>query len=272
MVMVAGYSGIGKTSLVRELYRPVVREHGYFISGKFDQYKREIPYSTIVEAFREMIRQILTESEERIAEWKRLIQEALGFNGQLILDIIPQAELIIGPQPPVPELPLTETQYRFNMFFRQFVSVFATKEHPLVVFLDDLQWVDSAGLKLLEYVITHPDTRYLLLIGAYRDNEVSPSHPLTSALDNIRKQQAILRTITLSPLSFEDMNRFMADTFRTDLEMIEPLTSLVHENRGQSVLRHSVFEDTTDERMVEFDGTERLLKWNIDRIHQRLHR
>jgi PAS domain S-box-containing protein len=267
MVMVAGYSGIGKTSLVRELYGPVVRERGYFISGKFDQYKREIPYSTFAEAFREMIRQILTENEERVAEWKRRIQEALGINGQLILDIIPQAELIIGPQPPVPELPATETQNRFNMFFRQFVSVFARKEHPLVIFLDDLQWVDSAGLKLLEYVITHPDTQYLLLIGAYRDNEVGSSHPLISTLDNIRKHQAILRTITLSPLSFADLGRLMADTFRADRRRVEPLARLVHEKTaGNPFFVIHFLKTLKDEGLVEFDRLKRLWKWDIARI------
>jgi PAS domain S-box-containing protein len=270
MVMVAGYSGIGKTSLVRELYAPIVRERGYFISGKFDQYKREIPYSTIVEAFREMIRQILTESGEHIAEWKRQLQEALGINGQLIVDVIPQVELIIGPQLPVPELPPTEARYRFNMVFRRFMGVFAKKEHPLIVFFDDLQWVDAASLRLLEQTITNPDIRYLLLIGAYRDNEVSPSHPLMMTLNDIRKREALVETITLSPLSFDDLSRLMADTLRADPGLVEPLTRLVHEKTaGNPFFVIQFLKTLHGEGLVNFDGTERLWKWDIARIREK---
>ena len=270
MVMVAGYSGIGKTSLVRELYRPVVRERGYFVSGKFDQYKRDIPYSTVAEAFRELVRQILTESEERIAGWKRQLQEALGVNGQLIVDIIPQVELIIGPQLPIPELPPTEAQNRFNMVIRQFMGVFTKKEHPLVVFFDDLQWVDAASLHLLEQIITNPGTRYLLLIGAYRDNEVSPSHPLMMTLDDIRKNEARLETITLSPLSFDDLGRLMADIFRADPRLTQPLTSLVHEKtEGNPFFVIQFLRTLHGEGLVNFDGTERLWKWDIARIREK---
>ena len=270
LVMVAGYSGIGKTSLVRELYKPVVRERGYFISGKFDQYKLNIPYSTIAEVFRELIQQILTESEERVAEWKQQMKIAVGINGQLIVDIIPQVELVIGKQLPVPELPPTETQNRFKMIFRQFISVFTGKMHPLVVFLDDLQWVDSASLKLLQYIITHPDTTYLLLIGAYRDNEVSPPHPLMSTLEEIRKSGFIVNTLVLSPLTMDDLGRLMADTFRSDQERVEPLTRLVYEKTaGNPFFVIQFLKTLYDESLVKFDGTERLWKWDIARIRDK---
>ena len=270
LVMVAGYSGIGKTSLVRELYQPVVRERGVFISGKFDQFKRNIPYSTIADAFRELIQQILTESADQIAGWKRQLQSALGINGQLIVEVVPQIELIVGPQPPVHELPPTEAQNRFNMVFRQFVGVFAQKEHPLVVFLDDLQWVDSATLKLLEHIITHPDMRYLLLIGAYRDNEVGPEHPLMLALDDIRKSRMAVQTITLSPLFLEDMGHIMTDTFRCDKARCEPLTRLVHEKTaGNPFFVIQFLKALYDEGLVDFDGKDRLWKWDIARIRDR---
>ena len=178
LATVSGYSGIGKSSLVDALRKPIVAKHGYFISGKFDQYQRDIPYATLTQAFRELVRQLLAESEARIAGWRQQIQAAVGVNGQLIVDVLPQVEMIIGPQPPVPALPPTEAQNRFRMVFRQFVTAFASEAHPLVLFLDDLQWIDAASLALIEDLLTHPDTRYLLLIGAYRDNEVGAAHPL----------------------------------------------------------------------------------------------
>ncbi len=270
LVMVAGYSGIGKTALVRELCKPVLRERGYFVSGKSDQYKRNIPYSTIAEAFRELIQQILTESDQRVAVWKRQLQSALGLNGQLVVEVVPQVELIIGKQLPVPELPPAETQNRFNTVFGDFVAVFAKNRHPLVVFLDDLQWVDAASLKLLEHIITSPDVRYLLLMGAYRDNEVGASHPLLAALENILSCGAIVRSVTLPPLSFEDLNRLNADTFRSDKERVAPLTKLTYEKTAGNPFFVIQFLTTLyGENLVEFDRRERGWKWHINHIRDK---
>ncbi len=267
LVMVAGYSGTGKTSLVRELYKPIVRDNGFFISGKFDQYKRNIPYSTIVEAFRELIQQILTESEERVARWRKELQSALGINGQLLVDIIPQVEVILGKQPPVPELPLNEAENRFNMVFRQFIGVFARREHPLAVFLDDLQWVDSASLKLIEHIITYPEINYLFLIGAYRDNEVAPSHPLMLTLENIRKNRAIQDTITLSPLSFDNLGHLVTNAFGSSDGRFDALTSLVYEKTAGNPFFVIQFLITLHaEDMLEFDRNERTWKFDIARI------
>ncbi|PCC68121.1 Protein kinase domain-containing protein [Nannocystis exedens] len=180
LVLVSGYPGIGKSALVHELHKPVVRRRGFFISGKFDQYKRDIPYSTLVQAFGELVLEILAESEERIAAWRQRLRDALGKSGQLIVDVIPQIELVIGAQPPVPELPPREAQNRFRIVFRKFIGVFARKEHPLALFLDDLQWADSASLGLLEELITYPETRVLLVVGAYRDNETFAVAPTSS--------------------------------------------------------------------------------------------
>src|SRR6202140_1364366 len=171
LATVSGYSGIGKSSLVDALRKPIVMKHGYFAAGKFDQYQRDIPSATITQAFRELVRQLLAESAARIAGCRQQIQAAVGTNGQLIVDVLPQVEIIIGPQSPVPALPPTETQNRFRMVFRQFVTAFTSEDHPLVLFLDDLQWIDAASLALIEHLLTHPETRYLLLIGAYRDHE-----------------------------------------------------------------------------------------------------
>ncbi len=178
LVLVSGYSGVGKSSVVHELHRPLVPLRGLFASGKFDQYKRDIPYTTLAQAFQALVRQILAKSEAEVRPWRKSLSEALGPHGQLIVNLIPEVEFVIGKQPPVPDLPPQDAQNRFQMVFRRFLGVFARPEHPLALFLDDLQWLDAATLDLIEHLVTHPEVRHLLLVGAYRDNEVDPSHPL----------------------------------------------------------------------------------------------
>src|ERR671932_2420714 len=172
MMLVAGFSGIGKTAVVNEVHKPIVRQRGYFIKGKFDQFQRDIPFWAWVQALQNLMRQLLTESSTSLAQWKALLLKALGANGQVIIDVIPELELLIGKQPEVSELEGSAAQNRFNLLFEKFIRVFATKEHPLVIFLDDLQWADSASLKLMQLLMSETDTRYVLLMGAYRDNEV----------------------------------------------------------------------------------------------------
>jgi histidine kinase len=179
ILLVAGYSGIGKTSLISELYAPIVRERGYFLSGKFDQVVRNIPYGALIQAFRGLVWQLLTESEERLAEWRRRLSEALGANGGVLAEVIPEIELILGKQTPPPPLDPTEARNRFGYMLQRFVGTLARREHPLVVFLDDLQWVDAATLDVLHALLTSVDLHHRLLIGAYRDNEVDAAHLLT---------------------------------------------------------------------------------------------
>src|SRR6202140_4313020 len=197
LVLVSGYSGIGKSSVVNELHRVLVPPRGLFASGKFDQYKRDIPYATLGQAFQSLVRQILGQSETQLGRWRDALSEALGGSGQLIVNLVPELELVVGPQPPVPDLPPQDAQNRFQMAFRRFLGVFARKEHPLALFLDDLQWLDTATLDLIEHLVTHPDVRHLMLVGAYRDNEVSPSNPLLRTLDAIRKAGASVHEISL---------------------------------------------------------------------------
>ncbi|WP_017314173.1 ATP-binding protein [Mastigocladopsis repens] len=199
MMLVSGYAGIGKSALVQELYKPITAKRGYFISGKFDQFRRNIPYSAIVDALQKLVQQLLGEPDEQVQQWRSRLLSALGSNGQIIIDVIPEVELIIGKQPPVPEVGATEAQNRFNRIFQNFVRVFCSKEHPLVIFLDDLQWSDSATLKLIELILLDEQTQYLFLIGAYRDNEVHPTHPLVLTLLELRNQGAVLQEITLAP-------------------------------------------------------------------------
>ncbi|MEG3931327.1 AAA family ATPase [Microcoleus sp. T3_B1] len=212
LMLVSGYSGIGKTVLVNEVHKPIVRQRGYFIAGKFDQFKRNIPYTSLIQAFQSLTQQLLTEGEVEIQTWKEKLLSALGDNGQVIIDVIPQIELIIGKQPPVPELGATEAQNRFSRVFKQFIGVFTTIDHPLVIFLDDLQWADSASLKLIELLITDSDSEYLLVIGAYRDNEVYPTHPTMQTIDKIRQTGATVNNIVLQPLHLVHVEELIADT------------------------------------------------------------
>ncbi|MEG4285732.1 AAA family ATPase [Microcoleus sp. A006_D1] len=227
MMLVAGFSGIGKTVVVNEVHKPIVRQRGYFIKGKFDQFNRNIPFSAFVQAFRDLMGQLLSESDENLANWQAQILQALGDNGQVIIEVIPELEKIIGQQPPALELSGNAAQNRFNLLFQNFIQVFTKPEHPLVMFLDDLQWADSASLQLMQLLMSESETSYLLVIGAYRDNEVSPVHPLMLTLDAVVKAGAIVNTITLEPLSSESLNYLVADTFNCTPNLARPLTDLV---------------------------------------------
>ena len=201
LVLVSGYSGIGKSSVVNELHKVLVLPRGLFASGKFDQYKRDIPYSTLGQAFRNLIRPLLSKSDAELTGWREALLRALGLNAGLITDLVPELKLIIGDPPPVPELEPSQAQSRFQLVFRRFIGVFAQPEHPLALFLDDLQWLDAGTIDLLEDLLTRPDVKHLMLIGAYRDNEVDPAHPLMRKLDAIRRAGAEVREIRLMPLS-----------------------------------------------------------------------
>jgi PAS domain S-box-containing protein len=270
LVLVSGYSGIGKSSIVNELHRVVVLPRGIFISGKFDQQKRGIPYSTLAQAFETLVHQILSKNEAEIGRWQDAIRDAVGPNGQLVVNLVPELELVIGKQPPAPELPSQEAPNRFDAVLRAFIGVFARKEHPLVIFLDDLQWLDAATLKLIEDLVTHPDVQYLLLIGAYRDNEVIPGHPLLLRLDSIRKAKAIVRDIVLAPLSFDNVNRLVADSVLQERTSTLALARLVHKKTaGNPFFTIQFLTVLAEEHLLEFDSRERTWRWDIDRIRAR---
>ena len=182
LVLVSGYSGVGKSAVVNELHKALVPPRGLFAAGKFDQYKRDVPYATLAQAFQMLVRQVLVKSEPELNHWRQALREALGPNGQLMISLIPELEFIIGEQAPLPELPPQEARKRFQLVLLRCLAVFATADHPLALFLDDLQWLDDATLELLERLTTDPEVRHVLLIGAYRDNEVTASHPLMRTL------------------------------------------------------------------------------------------
>jgi predicted ATPase/signal transduction histidine kinase/ActR/RegA family two-component response regulator len=227
MMLIGGYAGIGKSSLVQELHKPVAALHGYFITGKFDQFKRNIPYYAIAQAFRELVRQILTESESRIQEWRARLLAALGANGQLITNAIPDLEYVIGKQPALPPLGVTEASNRFGYVVQNFIGVFARPEHPLVIFLDDLQWADEASLELIELSMSGLDKSALLVIGAYRNNEVEAGSSLPVALDAIRSK-AVVNELELRPFDSDIVNALLADTVKVAPIVAAPLAQLVY--------------------------------------------
>jgi len=271
LVTVSGYSGIGKSALVDELHQPIVAKRGYFIAGEFDQYQRDIPYATLTQALRDLVQQLLAENEECIAAWRQQIQAAVGINGQLIVDVLPQVELIIGPQAPVAALPPVEAQNRFRLVFQRFLAVFSSKEHPLTLFLDDLQWADAASLLFIEHLLTQPDTRFLLLIAAYRDNEVDAAHPLTGTLEAIRHGgTTIMVDLRLAPLSILHLNQLVADTLHAPSSSCEPLTRVIFERTEGNPFFFTQFLDALHkEGVLRHDPKDHAWRWSLDQIRGR---
>ncbi|MBD2213668.1 AAA family ATPase [Nostoc linckia FACHB-104] len=267
IMLVSGYSGIGKSCLVNEVHKPIVRQRGYFISGKFDQFKRNIPYASLIQAFQELIRQLLTESSEQIADWQAKLLAALGNNGQIIIDVIPDVERIIGTQPEVPQLGSTESQNRFNRLFLQFIHVFCQAEHPLVIFLDDLQWADAASLKLIQFLASDPDSQYLLLIGAYRDNEVHATHPLILTLEETQKSGVVVNNIVLQPLQIAHINQLVSDTLHSNLNKSSSLAELLYgKTQGNPFFLTQILKSLYQENQILFNYTEACWQWNIEVI------
>jgi predicted ATPase len=268
LVLVSGYAGIGKSSVVNELHKVLVPPRGLFASGKFDQYKRDIPYATLAQAFQRLIRLLLSQSEAELRNWRDALREALGPNGRLMVDLVPELKLIIGEQPPVPDLPPQDAQGRFQLVFRRFISVFARPEHPLALFLDDVQWLDAATLDLLEDLLTRPDVQHLMVIGAYRDHEVDSAHPLVRKLDAIRQAGAIVQEIILAPLACEDLGRLLADALHCDAERVAPLAQLVHEKTaGNPFFAIQFLSALVEEAFLTFDHAAARWSWDLKRIH-----
>lgn len=267
LVLVSGISGVGKSALVHELHKPVARERGAFVTGKFDQYKRDIPYVTLVQALHELVRVLLTGSEEQIAGWRQRLVGALAGNGQLIVDMIPQVELVIGRQPPVAELPPAEAQRRFRATFHRFVGAFTGESHPLVLFLDDLQWADVGSLELLHDLMIHGATRHLLVVGAYRDNEVPPEHPLTRTIEAVRREGGRVSTIELGPLRSEHFAALVRDTLHCSPLAAAPLADLVHDKTGGNPLFALQFLTMLHkERLIAFDERAGAFRWDLAKI------
>ncbi|MGK7900205.1 MAG: AAA family ATPase, partial [Hormoscilla sp.] len=269
MMLVAGFSGIGKTAVINEVHKPIVRQRGYFIKGKFDQFNRNVPFSAFVQAFRSLMGQLLGESDAALGTWKEKILDAVGTSGQVILEVIPELERIIGKQPDVAELSGSGAQNRFNLLFGKFVRVFTTIEHPLVIFLDDLQWADSASLNLLKLLMDSSAEGYLLVLGSYRDNEVFPTHPLMLATDEISKQGTTLNTLTLAPLGQPDITRLVASSLLCADEIAAPLSQLVYQKtQGNPFFTTQFLQGLYEEGCIVFDIGAGYWQYDLARVRQ----
>ncbi|PZV07453.1 MAG: hypothetical protein DCF22_21980 [Leptolyngbya sp.] len=269
LMLISGYSGIGKTSLVQEIYKPITQQRGYFIAGKFDQYQRDIPYAAFVSAFSVWVEQLLTEPEAQLSQWREELLAALEPNAQVMVDVLPELKLILGQQPPVVELPPIETRNRFNRVFQQFIQALAQPKHPLAIFLDDLQWVDAASLQLIQVLMT-TEVPFLFLIGAYRDNEVSATHPLMQAIEEMQKTGTTIGAIALSPLQKTDIQQLLIDTLNRSVEKVASLADLVlAKTDGNPFFVNEFLRALYVEQLLTFDHQHSQWEWSIADIQQR---
>ncbi len=269
MMMVAGYSGIGKSALIHEIHKPIVIKRGYFISGKFDQFQRNVPYSAIIQAFHELIKQLLTESKQELAVWKEKLLSALAPNGQVIVEVIPELEMIIGPQAPVQEQGAQETQNRFNLTFQKLIQTFTQKSHPLVLFLDDLQWADSATLDLLYALVTEPQIQYLLFVGAYRDNEVDTAHLLSMTLKKIKDANAKVHHMALKPLRGLALEQLLCDTLHRSVNEVASLAHLVmKKTSGNPFFVNEFLKTLYQQELLRFDINTNQWTWDVSEIEE----
>ncbi len=269
LVLVTGNAGMGKSALVRELHRPITEQRGYFIMGKFEQFHRE-PYFAIVAAFRSLIGELLRESEDRLEAWRERLTDALGPNGRVITDVIPQVELIIGPQPELVELGPNEQLNRFNQVFRNFIHALARPEHPVTAFIDDLQWADAASLELLKQLLGDDRPHSLLVVGAYRASEVDANHPLTATLSQIRSEEAAPVEISVAPLEVAHVAQLIADTVATTVESATPLAELVTRNtEGNPLFIKEYLQALHEEGLLRFERSSGLWQWDLGQIEGR---
>lgn len=265
IVTIKGYSGIGKSSLVKEIQRHVIKNLGFFTIGKFDQLRHHISYSALIEALRGIINQIVSESMEQVEIWKAKLLQALGPNGRIIADVIPEVEIIIGNQPHIPELPPMESQNRFNMVFQNFIECFSSEGHPLIIFLDDIQWADSATLKLIEVLMSN--AKHMLIIAAYRDNEVYSGHPLMLALDSIKIQGIAINVIDLQPLELNNISEMLSEIFCCDIERVNSFAELcLKKTEGNPFFLNQFLHFLYEDKLIWFDVIKGVWQWDLEAI------
>jgi predicted ATPase len=245
----------------------MTEKRGYFAAGKFDQFQKNIPYSAISQAFNEFCRYLLMENAETLANWQSKILAAVGNNGQIIIDVIPDLELIIGKQPAVAKVGPTEAQNRFQMFFLNFVKALCDKKHPFILFIDDLQWMDSASLGLLKNIMLDDENQYLLIIGAYRDNEIDSSHPFMMAVNELQKSDAVINTIELINLQPADINHLLQDSLKCKTLLTQPLTDLIYQKtQGNAFFTHQFLQTLYEEALLCFDFEPHQWRWDVKQI------
>ena len=267
LVLVAGYSGVGKTSLVNEVQKPIIARRGHFISGKFAQFRRDIPYSALVEAFGGFVDQLMAESADQLARWRERILAAVGSNAGVLIQVIPTLELVLGEQPAVPELGIAESQNRFKYAFTQFFRAIARNDHPLVLFIDDLQWAGLPSLNLLSHLVSEDGVADAMIIGAYRDNEVDPSHPFIVAMKKAEKDGAVIQEIHLAPLAVDNVVALVSDTLHLERAEVRDLAALIHEKTGGNAFFAGQFlASLHDEELLTFDHERNRWSWTIGDI------
>lgn len=270
LILVSGSSGIGKSALVDEMQKSIVQSRGLFGSGKFDQHKRDVPYASLAQAFSGLIRNLLAKEEADLAPWRNALREALGPLAQLMGDLVPELRLLIGDQPSVPDASPRDAQRRFQLLFARFIGVFCTPAHPLVLFLDDLQWSDLATLDLIEYLLARSDLQNLLLIAAYRDNDAEMGHRLAARLAEICQSGKNVQGINLLPLTRESVGQFVADALRCDLPFALPIADIVYEKtRGSPLFFTQFLRTLAEEKLLVFDYDEGEWRWDLAGIKEK---
>ena len=267
MLLVGGYSGVGKSALIHEVQKPIVEKRGYFIQGKFDQFKKNIPFSAVTQAFNGLLKQLLREPESELKIWKEKIQNAVGKNGQIVVDLFPELEQIIDKQESLLELGPQESQNRFNYTMEMFSKCFASPKHPLVIFLDDLQWSDAATLNLLKTLMISSDETSLLVIAAYRDNEVDEMHPFIKIVSEIEKNEGIVSRLILKPLDLENICEMVSDTLKQPLKTVEGLSSVVHKKtEGNPFFVCEILHALNRQEIIAFNHNELKWEWSLERV------
>ena len=269
LVLVKGYSGIGKSVLIQEIQKPITQQRGYYLRGKFEQFQRNVPYLAIIQAFDTLMDQILTEPQEKLQRWKTALLGALEGNGAVIIEVLPKLELVIGAQPEVEQLPSLEAQNRFNYTFEQFIKVFTKKEHPIMLVIDDLQWADHSSLQLLELFLKNAKGQYLFIVGSYRDNEVDDAHPLTLTLNEIAKQTDV-QSISLGNLSQAHVRTIVVDTLKSEHQEVDALAQLIFsKTEGNPFFVNQFLNSLHEEKLLTFDYEQTQWQWDNDRIQQK---
>src|SRR5262245_15097546 len=270
LVLVSGYSGIGKSAVVGELHKALVPPRGVFAAGKFDQLKRDVPYATLAQAFQSLIRQLLAKPEAELTNWRKQLSHALSPNAALLFDLIPELTFVIGEQPSVPDIPASDAKARFQITIRRLIGVFARADHPLALFLDDLQWLDEATLELVEDILVHPEPQHLFLVGAYRDTEVDAVHPLMRKLATIRESGAVIEHIVLDPLNGDALTEWIADALHCPVEAAQPLAELIHDKTaGNPFFVNQFLRELVEDDLIVFEPGDASWRWDLDAIRSK---